>query len=154
MKCYSPHIQYLSWKAASHMSALSHVQLFVTRGLLPARLLCPRNSLGKNTGVGCHFLLQRICPTQGSDPRLLHLLHWQMDSLPLGPPGKPWSPHDQRIILLFLREFCFIIFPLRPHVDFLPNKGKRKSALQGSDLVIIRIAATIYQALTMFQTPY
>ena len=24
-------------------------------------------SLGKNTGVGCHFLLQRIFPTQGSD---------------------------------------------------------------------------------------
>ena len=27
---------------------------------------------GKNTGVGCHFLLQRIFPTQGSDPGLLH----------------------------------------------------------------------------------
>ena len=30
---------------------------------------------GKNTGVGCHFLLQRIFPTQGSNPSLLHLLH-------------------------------------------------------------------------------
>ena len=28
------------------------------RGLQPARLLCPWNSPGKNTGVGCHFLLQ------------------------------------------------------------------------------------------------
>ena len=27
------------------------------RGLWPTRLLCPWNSLGKNTGVGCHFLL-------------------------------------------------------------------------------------------------
>ena len=26
----------------------------------PTRLLCPRTSLGKNTGVGCHFLLQHI----------------------------------------------------------------------------------------------
>ena len=34
----------------------------------------------KNTGVGCHFLLQGIFLTQGSN---LHLLHWQMDSLPL-----------------------------------------------------------------------
>ena len=27
---------------------------------------------GKNTGVGCHFLLQGIFPTQGSNLRLLH----------------------------------------------------------------------------------
>ena len=27
---------------------------------------------GKNTGVGCHFLLQGIFPTQGSNPGLLH----------------------------------------------------------------------------------
>ena len=40
-------------------------------------LLCPRDSPGKNTGVGCHFLLQGIFPTQGSNPRLLCLLHWQ-----------------------------------------------------------------------------
>ena len=37
-----------------------------------ARLLCPWDSLGKNTGVGCHFLLQGILPTQGSNPGLLH----------------------------------------------------------------------------------
>ena len=30
---------------------------------------------GMNTGVGCHALLQRIFPTQGSNPRLLWLLH-------------------------------------------------------------------------------
>ena len=34
-------------------------------------------------GSGCHFLLQGIFPTQGSNPHLLHLLHWQEDSLPL-----------------------------------------------------------------------
>ena len=27
-------------------------------GLQPTRLPCPWDSLGKNTGVGCHFLLQ------------------------------------------------------------------------------------------------
>ena len=32
---------------------------------------------------GCHFLLQVIFPTQGSNPCLLHLLHWEADSLPL-----------------------------------------------------------------------
>ena len=33
-----------------------------------ARILCP----GKNTGVGSHSLLQRIFPTQGSNPGPLH----------------------------------------------------------------------------------
>ena len=33
---------------------------------------CPWNSLGKITGVGCHFLLQGIFPTQGSNPSFLH----------------------------------------------------------------------------------
>ena len=35
-------------------------------------LLCPWDSPGKNTGVGCHFLLQEIFPTQGSNPGLPH----------------------------------------------------------------------------------
>ena len=52
-------------------------------GLWPARLLCPWNFPGDNTGVGCHFLLQGIFPTQGWHPHLLGLLHWQADSLPL-----------------------------------------------------------------------
>ena len=40
-------------------------------GLQPARLLCPWGSPGKNTGVGCHFLLQGIFLTQGLNPGLL-----------------------------------------------------------------------------------
>ena len=52
-------------------------------GLYPTRLLCPWGFPGNNTGVGCHFLLQGVFLTQGSNPRLFHLLHWQVDSLPL-----------------------------------------------------------------------
>ena len=44
---------------------------------------------GKNTGIGCHFLFQGIFPTQGSNPHLLSLLHWQVDSLPLSYLGSP-----------------------------------------------------------------
>ena len=33
--------------------------------------------------MGCHFLLQGIFLTQGSNLCLLSLLHWQKDSLPL-----------------------------------------------------------------------
>ena len=36
----------------------------------------------KNTGAGCHFLL-KIFLILGWKPGLLHLLHWQADSLPL-----------------------------------------------------------------------
>ena len=41
-------------------------------GLQPARLLCPWDSPGKITRVDCHSLLQRIFPTQGLNPGLLH----------------------------------------------------------------------------------
>ena len=50
------------------------------------RHLCPWYYLGKNTGVGCHFLLQGIFVVQGSN---LHFLHWQADSLPLSHEGSP-----------------------------------------------------------------
>ena len=43
---------------------------------------------GKNTGVGCHTLLQGIFLTQGSNAHLLCLLPWQVGSLPLEPPVK------------------------------------------------------------------
>ena len=48
--------------------------------LQPTRLLCPCDFPSKNTGVGCHFLLQGTFSTQGSNT---HLLHQQEDSLPL-----------------------------------------------------------------------
>ena len=47
------------------------------------------DSPDKNTGVGCHALLQEVFPTQGSNPYLLCLLHWQVSSLSLAPPWKP-----------------------------------------------------------------
>ena len=44
-----------------------------------------RDSPSKSTGMACHALLQGIFPTQGLNPNLLHLLHWQRDSLLLMP---------------------------------------------------------------------
>ena len=41
----------------------------------------------ENTGVGCHFILQGIFLTQGSNPGVLHLLHLQVGSLLLNHPG-------------------------------------------------------------------
>ena len=69
--------------------SLNHVQLFVTPMDSTTRLLCPWNFPGKNTAVGCHFLLRGIFLTQRWNAHLLCLLHWQVDSLPLGHPGRP-----------------------------------------------------------------
>ena len=54
-------------------------------GPQPTSPLSPWNSPGKSTRVGCHGLLQEIFLTQGLNPHLLCLLHWQADSLPLAP---------------------------------------------------------------------
>ena len=52
-----------------------------SHGLESTRLLWPWDFPGKSTGVGCHFLLQGIFLTQGSNPGLLHcrLCFWYKD---------------------------------------------------------------------------
>jgi len=46
---------------------------------------------GRNTGVGCPFLLQGIFLIQGWNPHLPHLLHWQADSLSLKHLRSPYK---------------------------------------------------------------
>ena len=73
-------------------TVLSHVQLcnpWTVAHLSPLSMGPP----GKNTGVGCHFLLQGIFLTQESNSHLLHLLHWQADSLPPAHLGSPCWHH-------------------------------------------------------------
>ena len=72
----------------------------------------------KNTGVGCHFLLQRIFLTHGSNPCLLHLLHWQADSFPLAPPGKPllhFASHNFRENKILFSRFPPISLAILSH---------------------------------------
>ena len=77
-------------------------------GMWPARPLCPWNFLGKNTGVGSHFLLQGIFSTQGVNLHILHLQHWQADSLALCHLGSPIINKIVGLVLcVFL--FCFLI---------------------------------------------
>ena len=70
-----------------HCSVLS--DSLQRHGWWPTRLLCPWKFPGKNTGVCCHFLFQRVFLTQASKPSLLHILNWQEDSLPLHHLGRP-----------------------------------------------------------------
>ena len=59
-----------------------------TRGLQPTKLLRPWDSPGKDTGVGYHFLLQGIFPTQGSNPVLSYC---RQTLQPLHHQGSPYS---------------------------------------------------------------
>ena len=54
--------------------------LFATQWTVANGLFYPWDFPGKNTGVGCHLVLQGTFLTQGLD------LHWQADSSPLGSP--------------------------------------------------------------------
>ena len=72
----------LKWKvkvlvAQSYLTLCDHMDY---------SLLCPWKSPGKNTRVGCHFLLQGNLPNPGIEPGSPAL---QADSLPFEPPGKP-----------------------------------------------------------------
>ena len=75
-------------------------------GLQPVRLLCPWDFPGKNTGMGCHFLLQGIFPTQGLN---LGLPHCRQMLLPSEPPGKFMC--DKREYNLYMgREHIGLMF--------------------------------------------
>ena len=57
----------------SEVKSLSRAQLFATPWIVACtKLLHPWDFQGKSTGVDCHFLLQGIFPTQGSNPGLSH----------------------------------------------------------------------------------
>ena len=63
-------------------------------GLQPARVLCPWNSPGQNTGVGSQSLLQGIFPTQGSNPGILHC-RWILFTIKA--TGKPKKIEEGRL---------------------------------------------------------
>ena len=68
---------------------LSLVRLFVIPWTVAQQAPLTMEISSKNTRGNSHSLLQRIFPTQRSNPHLLCLLSWQVGSLPLASPGKP-----------------------------------------------------------------
>ena len=94
-------------------------------GLLPTRLLRPWDFPGKNTGVGCHFLLKGIFPTQGLNPdlpycrqmlySLSHQGNWALSQFchsPLSPSSRDCSsssPSAIRVVAsAYLRLLTFL----------------------------------------------
>ena len=88
----------------------------------PSRLLCPWDSPGKNTGMGCHALLQGIFPTQDSN---VHLRHCRQILYPLShlrSPHTPWKLGNNHATSFdctkSFKVWCtvfHILFPCRCH---------------------------------------
>ena len=91
----------------------------------PARLLCPWDTPGKNTGVGGHSLLQGNFLTQGSNPNLLHCRQ------------SPWKPSISiRKLLKILKNdlqllwilCCWLVLkahqPWQDYKNTAPGRGK------------------------------
>ena len=66
--------------------------------------------------MGCHALLQGIFLTQGWNPHLFCLLHWQVGFLPLAPAGKPFPQHNTHLSLHIFPQhplyslYCYSFF--------------------------------------------
>ena len=88
------------------------------------------DSSDMNTGVSCHALLQGIFPTQGSNPRLLRLLHWQAGSFPLAPPGENgclfWLSCPSETITTLLRNGGFPAMSINKDVAGISDSGPPK----------------------------
>ena len=117
-------ILFTQYNILKKVKLLNHVCSLQPHGLQPTRIPCPWDSPGKNTGVGCHFLLQGIFPTQGSNlgvphcwQMLCHLSH-QESSNSQGPSLFPKVLRFQLLIifdyLLMISDnfclFCFLCF--------------------------------------------
>ena len=129
------------WNITETAFALSSVQSCLTL-CNPLDCSLPGSSvhgifLGKNTRVSCHFLLQGIFPTQGSNPCLLHLLHWHfihftqwVTLYPLSYLGSlrlPWKAYINLLMVIAIHFkltttatalktlFCYYLLPILCH---------------------------------------
>ena len=100
-------------------------------GLEPSRFLCPWNFPGKNTGMGCHFLLQGSLPNWGTEPTSLESPAFAGDSLPLHHIGSPSAPihstyfsGESRIAMPgtspLLKSFSWLFSSLKDRIETLP----------------------------------
>ena len=75
---------------------------------------------------GLHALLRGIFPSQGLNPRLLCLLHWQAGPLPLVPPGKAHFPGVAAFSQI--RQLHNFLLPLLSLTRFEPLNTLRTSS--------------------------
>ena len=127
-------------------------------GLQPTRLLCPWDSPGKHTGMACHFLLQGMFLTQGSNLCLLCILHWQAESLLLASPGKPHGIGQRIHIYIYIYPYLYIyvcMYVSTHTIDFQQRHQAQpteqweifESYISDKDL-ISRICRNLYKPIT------
>ena len=75
-------------------------------GIFQARIL---EWVAISSSRGTSQCRNQIQASQGLNQSLWHLLHWQADSLPLAPPGKPWLNIHQRLVKTF--TYSTLIIP-------------------------------------------
>ena len=75
----------------------------------------------RNTGVGCHFLLQRLFRTQGSNQLFMQLLIWQADSSLLNHLGSPDISYcgEKKVIQI---KICMFNMGTFSHILLLGSK--------------------------------
>ena len=91
------------------MKSLSCVRLFVSPWTIAYQASLSMGFPGKNIGVGCHFLLQGIFPTQGSNPGLQHCRQV------LYPLSHQRSPKHSKVVVLYTKfgAICFAAVVMR-----------------------------------------
>ena len=132
--------QHLATSPCSHATKLSYLNVFWNIACVRAKLsqFCPTlcdcsppgssvhgDSPGKNTGRGCHALLQGIFPTQELNPCLWRLLPFRQVLYPLSHLGNPFK-------ILSWTKCSLGIFHerlWRPQVNFLANQMYLKDFL-------------------------
>ena len=101
-------------------SVVSHS--FGSHALQPTRLLCPWNSPVKNTGVGCHFLLQGNLPNPGIKPGSPAL---QADSWPFESLGKATFSQRNDVIEIF-----WLVLQYKASYAFWGTEQKNEMAIK------------------------
>ena len=117
-----------------YLGAQSCLTLWRPHGLSPIRLLCPWDFPGKNTGVGCHFLLQGILLTRDQTRVsyigrlvLYHWATWEVSSI-----------YMYQIITWYALNFHNIIYQLyfsksANITECIHHFKKKKKAKKGFD---------------------
>ena len=90
--------------------------------------------------LNCHFLLQGIFPTQGSNLHLFGLLNWQGGSLPLvkGNPGKSWETQDYTVL-------CVNYISIQLEEKTYLNKRKWQEGKKGEQKLHTARRAFVYE---------
>ena len=134
----------------------------------PPRLICPWDFPGKSTQVGCHFLLWRIFPTQGSNPGLPHcrqtLYHLSHQGSPKTTNNKCWWSCGKKRILMHccwdykspvwicLRKLK-IELSFDPAIPLLSIYPKKMKTLIWKDLCTPMLTASLFTIAKMWKQP-